>query len=122
MVLLREAQVGSPQPLTERQILSEVLGERRGHVRGVGRKIGSSSSSASQSSVQSRPAERLYTQAEVDAMMTSQHSRLQEEVRANQNNTQAIYEALVRAGITVNLPSSSQRHDHDEEPRDDSDD
>jgi len=69
MVLLREAQVGSPQPLTERQILSEVLGERRGHVRGVGRKIGSSSSSASQSSVQSRPAERPYTQAEVDAMM-----------------------------------------------------
>ena len=108
MVLLREGQVGSQQLLTERQILSEVLGERRGHVRGVGRKIGSSS--ASQSSVQSRPAERLYTQAEVDAMMMSQHSRLQEEVRANQNNTQAI----------VNLPSSSQRHD--EEPRDDSDD
>jgi len=119
MVLLREAQVGSQQPLTERQILSEVLGERCGYVRGVGRKIGSSSSSASQSSVQSRPTERLYTQAEVDAMMSSQHSRLQEEIRANQNNTQAIYEALVRAGISVNLPSSSQRHD--EEPRDDSD-
>ena len=52
--------------------------------------------------------------------MPSQHSRLQEELRATQNNTEAIYEALIRAGISVNLPSSFQRRD--EEPRDDSDD
>ena len=106
--------------MTERQTLTEVLDKRRGHVRRVGRKIGFSSSSASQSSAQSRPTERLYTQAEVDVITASQHSRLQEELRATRNNTQTIYEALIRAGISVNLPSSSQRRD--EEPRDDSDD
>ncbi|KAJ9543131.1 hypothetical protein OSB04_022838 [Centaurea solstitialis] len=84
----------------------------------ISRKIGSSSSSSSESTAQSRPTERLYTQAEVDAIMASERSRLQKKLRAIEKNKQAaIYEALLRAGITVTLPWPSQSRD--EEPRDD---
>lgn len=118
MVELRNAQVGSSNPLSEREIVTNVLGERRGHIRGIGRIVSCSSSSTSRSNAQSRPSQRLYTQAEVDAMHATQRDEIRTEIREEvqretraevQRETRAIYEALRQAGINVNFPSSSQR-------------
>ncbi|KAJ9546458.1 hypothetical protein OSB04_019001 [Centaurea solstitialis] len=113
MVFMRDAQVGSQNPMTEREILANVLGERRGHVRGVGKKVGSSSSSTTQSTAQSSPMTRLYTQAEVDAKMEKMKKKLRS---SSDKKHKAVYEALRRAGIPVDEP------DDDEETSDDSDD
>jgi hypothetical protein len=114
---LRRQQQGVANPMTEEQILAEVLGTRRGFNRGRGHIVPGTARyhSSSSSPGTSNTMGRVYTQAEVEAMMAKS-----ERAQARLNSQlQSIVNGLSKHNIMIEWEDEEEEEEEEEEQNED---